>query len=1668
MGGIEQGNVYSPIQTQALDDVQALFDNGFCLQAYTLAERVMPLTAWRGERARVLAGDLAKHLGASRLGRLIHYQGFREYPHSSELFYRYIGDYYRRCGAYATHNLLSRHADLLQAQGPLAARWLIFLARIEAFCRDFSSAEQYIRQAFDKAEDEAGNHLGQSHVYEQEDKYELALGAVEEALRLRPHYAAAVRHKAHVLQLLGFDDQAYRILSEGASALECEGINAQLLLMQMQAERYDEAEENLKRLDRLTPLKDDSYQQWLGARRADLSYYRGDLVTAIEQGAALTSAFYRQLSKNLAQAQPDACAVMLDVAFVRQHHLTCAPATLSALTCYLGRGTDHDTLVEAMGALGTTDYHERRWAELDGWWVREFRLDWAASVALLDRGIPFALATVDPGDAHLQAVIGYDSRRGSLFIRDPRQSHYQEYLAESLFDRYRASGPRAMVLVPKAQAALIEGIVLAEVDLYDAYYSVQDALHQHRREQAQSLVDKLRTEHPRARLSAYAAKALAIYDNDEIALLEATVQLQRAYPKDVNLQLNHAESLRRLGRLDERFDYLQTLVDAGQADVHIVIRYADLLAQDARRHLQTQVCLRRLLRQYPAHAEAYHALANLHWRAREFSQASDLYRRAASLHYENEYYALDYFKAARFLREGEGALQWLEDRYKRLLAHSSYAARTLYTAYRLLGREHDGLHKLEAAMRLRPDDGDFLLFCAEVYAQNGRRTQAEQLLAQAQPITQAARWLVARADLYHNQHQLEKALGCWHQVVELEPHQLYAHHRIASILDETQGRSAALAHIEQLSQRFVHDHTIYTLWLRWLDRARPQSRERVLRALLQINPHNAWALGRLALTVAEQGHVDEGFAVLRSAQALDPRSCDLQLVHAELLLLNDEPQAAKEVYRQVIGLSVDNQEAVERLLALCHSREEKQSALSFIRHELIRQVTHGDGLLAYQAYAQDILDAEVLLNDLQQAWCERDDLWQSWSALTQQFWDMGRIEPGLEHARRAIEKFPLLFHLWMDLAQGYQLKGDYGAEQRALRSALEIHPDGVEALLKLGKNLEHSGEFEQARTVLKSAVTRHPVEPYLRVYLADVLWHLGEREAALVQVEKAIDLMVDLAEAWERLKRWSLQMKKTGYPEQIARRSVEKHPGDANAWLVLAQMIDDIEQALALVEKSITLSPRNLNAQELKIQYLTELKRYDEAQALIVAPFWGECAPVSIRGYGPWILKRRGQAREAVEALKQLLQTEPGFIKGWQMLARWSQALGNERDVLQANQRYLDLRPNDPQALTYLGDALCRAGNIAQAMDCFRRAVALAPSFGYAVVNLFDLQLKTQDMAQAEQTLDLMRKHGLPGETPAIEAREIRLACKNKQAARAVQCVERLCHTPQVDRWALDAAINAFEQAAWADTLDHLLEQIILHPAGVHPEVGLAWAQWKVRRNDLDLSAAQVKSLMISGAIGVNVVDTYLEALAESAAWFRLANIIRYSRALLHANTTTWSTIAYLYARRGRFRKVIRWMHDWQQREDAPLWSLNNLATAYRERGHWKQAWRVGLRLLEKDPGEYADVIQVWVGLESGLIGDMATMNACYEAVDPQSLNEANRFIYVHMAALHYFDGLAPAHRRGATGKLREMLHRAVALYPPYRKDRPAAAMRRRVLAHIARRMANVPLSWWQRWQLGR
>jgi hypothetical protein len=128
--------------------------------------------------------------------------------------------------------------------------------------------------------------------------------------------------------------------------------------------------------------------------------------------------YHRGLAKRLEQTESSR-RIHLEVRFVRQHHATCAPATLAAISQFWKKPCEHAELAEAICYDGTPSHSERKWATNNGWAAREFTVTWATATALLDRGIPFTLTTSEAMTGHrcitwLVADVGREALRAAI------------------------------------------------------------------------------------------------------------------------------------------------------------------------------------------------------------------------------------------------------------------------------------------------------------------------------------------------------------------------------------------------------------------------------------------------------------------------------------------------------------------------------------------------------------------------------------------------------------------------------------------------------------------------------------------------------------------------------------------------------------------------------------------------------------------------------------------------------------------------------------------------------------------------------------------------------------------------------------------------------------------------------------------------------------------------------------------------------------------------------------------------------------------------------------------------------------------------------------------------------------------------------------------------------
>jgi tetratricopeptide (TPR) repeat protein len=1619
---------------------------------------------------------LASNLGGYQLARVLHWLAYRSDPSNAGLAAYQAQMRLDRRGPLSAWEFLERYGNPSEASDAEdVSHFFTVRAMVAAHLRDFTAAEEWL----DRATRAAPNHpwvaTSRAHVLEGEDRYPEALEAARHALELRPWYRPGVQTVAHALQLLDRDEEALAFLTEATKQIENMHVVRQLASLQQELQLYSEAAANFARLPDLAPLLGKAERLWLERQRVTLDCLRNETAAALVGAKRIDEPYYRELAQRMEQGGT-ARRVRLEVPFVRQHHLTCAPATLSAISRFWQQPAEHLEVAEAICYDGTPAHSERHWAENHGWAVREFKVTWEAARALLDRGIPFTLTTSEPTSGHIQAVVGYDELRQTLWIRDPFIYYATEAVALPFLERYRSTGPRGMVLVPAARPDLLEGLDLPEAELHDQLYAVQRALAQHRRTDALGVSRQMQAAAPDHRLTLTARRAVAAYDTNTPAMLECLEGLLKQFPDDGSLTLRKLGLLQELARREERLRLLDQL--CGKPDVDPVFwqQYAQELRADARQLATAASWVKWALRFRPTDPVLISTHADLLWDQRAFEKATRYYHLAACLGDKNEQFSRSYFLASRHLRKSEAALALLKERAQRLGAKSANPTITLVESLRHLGQTNAAFESLERALGRRPEDGALRLFAADFHGRFARFDAAEQWLGEAQGRSPPVEWHRAAASLAGYRNDKASALGHWRQVLELEPLAHDAIRAVALLLAETEGRAAALRFLNDLCDRFPCSCPLLSLRIKWLKEDGAAEVLPYLRQSLEVNPADAWSWRELAVQSSLAGNGTEALSAAQEAIRLEPNSSHGYAIRAQLLIQAGRVEEGRVDFREALRLEVDNDFALAQFVASAPTLAGRKQALAAVAEELRRQVIFDGALAAYQTAARGLLPPEAVLGLLREAHQARPDLWQAWSVLVLQLIDVGDYVEAFKLAQEATGRFPLVARLWVDLARVEQARLNASAEGAALEKALEMSPGYAYASRQLAAIRERQNELPQARAILEQAVAADPLDAQNHADLAQILWKLGQREAAISQVRHALGLQPGYEWAWNALRSWGEQFGQPDIAAGMARDLTRSRAGEARAWLMLADCLSprtDAEELFAALDRALALNPRSEAAYDARARALTQLDRFDDALAQC-APASLQPLPVKLRLRAAWIEAQRGNLPKAIARARAALDEHPNYYGGWQLLSDWCLQMQQADEAVQAAENMARLAPLEAVPLGYLGDLKLRLHDRKGAKAAFERAFTLDPDYQYAGFRLFHMQLLDRELAGAAATLQVLQRQG---ETHQTLSCAIELAASQDQCERALQKFGSLCALDRAEKWSIARAVEALEAKGRSLSVDSRLDQQ-LASGKASPALAEFWVERQTARGRWGLRS-RLNSLKAEGEIGRRAVLAYLDCMGEAfqaarrkkdvikplVLRYHLHRLLKKHRYWLQADVEGWGKVGYVLTCIGRPGPVIAWLGDWQTRPNAESWMLYNLVIMLQRKGrHEESSGVIRHAVALRHGAELHELFRLWAAFDEALLGNIVLAEQHLATLPAEAIQEQHRPLQLMTQLLITLGREPHQNRRTLCQTVRTSLRAAFGKGHPFQAARYVRHSYRRLLSAPALDPGGAGLWIWGWW----
>ncbi|MFO0943068.1 MAG: tetratricopeptide repeat protein [Pirellulales bacterium] len=1588
----ESNSIVQPnlVFQQVLD----LYEAGRYLDAYHAGTVLGDIRTWPGHEGQILAGRLANNLGAPRLGRAMHWKAFCKWPTEPYCLYYGAMAYWTRFGTYHTWAKFQDVQMPESADNRVKADWAASKALMLSMMRDFMRAEQFMCDALDLDPKSPWLLVEQGELLERQDRHDESLTVLREALKIQPWFRPAVQSYGSKLIQANRDSEALEFLSQSTNHLQSGEVWCQLSVFQQELKDFDAAWQSIQQAERFWPLAsaDSVHKQWLAGQMSDLAYYRGDYQHALDLAKQIDRPFYKRLVERLerAIAEPLQVAVpriQLPVPFIRQHHDTCAPATLTALAKYWKHEVEHEEIVQRICYEGTAASDERRWAEENGFVAREFRITEQSAEQLIRAGIPFTLNTVEPGTAHLQSIVGIDVYRGVFLIQDPSERHVSEAACDKLLEHYVSSGPRGMAMVPRAEEAKLESIELPDADLYDLHYEVDRSLAEHSREDARRAIVQMQKLDPEHRLTLQSQMALSRYDSNTPEHLRLSEKLLEQFPKDANLQLLRISCLTELGTRDQRLEALRAACDREDSHPLFWTRLAVELADDARQHPEAIWRLRRALRGYQVDGRALSLWGNLLWDQNQRERALDSYRLAASVSEKDENHSRTYFSAARYLAKIDQAMNWLNDRLRRFGDRSTLPARTLAGALEQVEKVPEAIQVLEESSQKHQDDGEMHCYLAMTLSRYNMREAAEKQLQLAKAKCPELMYKRTSAAMALYQGRSADARGLYLEILQQDPLDVNTLEQIAGLDRDLDGDEAAEKRLRDAVAKFPHSYSLQVSLIQWLRSFRLQAAKPEIERFLKLYSESAWGHREAAIIAISMHDLELAEQHCLSAKTLSPTNDTAYFLLGRIAQDRGDLTNAREYFREALKMNCDNDGAISALLTTCDRPLDRKEQLDFVVEQLRVQTTFGEGILAYREAAIGRIEPDAILHGLEEARASRPDLWQSWSTVVQQLMAMNQRKRAVEVATEATQRFPLTPRMWVDLALVHRAMENDEAELAALERARSINPNWVEVARELSDHHLKKKQYDKAEEAIRGVLAVDPRDPVALASLADCFYQSGKKNEALEPISRACVQAPGYSWAWQMLVDWSRELDNAVTAKETAKKVIEARPHDSRGYLHYAEACNEIEEipeGLQMLDRALLLEPRDVDSHNLRAFFFGRLHQWDEALEACQPPVFGGQLPVTLQMRRAYVLYRKGQLREAADAMRASLKEDPDHYNGWSQLADWAEELGNLELYKEASENLLRIDPHRPVPYGYLADALLRetdSSKVAEARKLakqhLKRAIELSPDYSYATQRLIDLELEDVNCDGAAEALELGGKYLPEGFKECFDLRILARRSEQDETLRdkVVDQLVQWCKASSEATTAMVQAVDSFDEKAASRAIGRLIDEINRDQA--HNALGGPLGRLIARTvYDSDVNA-RLNSLA-DGAAFHQAVQYYVRSLVRFGKTPEtLDRLLSKFRKRIRESDQSWAAVATSMLDLGKNSEVIQWTKDWKQRGELTAGTYITILAANFEKFRVKQAREVladAVKKLSPDkPDQHLDLVRVWAGLDAFVRGDVQT-----------------------------------------------------------------------------------------------
>ncbi|MCZ6688774.1 MAG: tetratricopeptide repeat protein [Planctomycetota bacterium] len=481
---------------------------------------------------------------------------------------------------------------------------------------------------------------------------------------------------------------------------------------------------------------------------------------------------------------------------------------------------------------------------------------------------------------------------------------------------------------------------------------------------------------------------------------------------------------------------------------------------------------------------------------------------------------------------------------------------------------------------------------------------------------------------------------------------------------------------------------------------RAEEEERAARLLPVESPDDAYFEGELRL---KKGDVEEAIERFTAALGIDPdRTVPVAWVlyaRANARVVGGELEAAIEdlaAFEQIAGQSLHHQVK----LAILWKRVGRENLAEEKFEQVLKRATESDSVSTWR----EVIDA-----------CGPPPFGA-------EFEDRATGAALLEHGDSAF--------LHIQRARVLYYQGDYEAQLKLAKKALQIEPHTFKAHLSYAHALEMLGRFGEALVSCNKAVELAPEIWATRHRRASVLLGLGRYPDALEAAKKALSLG-RASHSHSVMGRVLARMDRFEEALGHFKKALQIDPNSSRAPLTnmgfCLQTLGRHEESLAPLERAIEIDPKFAYPWYLKGVSLMMLHRHKEALVALnetiklgsifkVEPS-NESDPGWPQAQRSEVLRHLGRFREALDAANEAVRLSPNSVDFLVKMAVALERLGRLDESLAVLEPLERREPEHKGLLLVLGAVLDKLGRVEGALAAHRRAIELGTIDCHAYVH---------------------------------------------------------------------------------------------------------------------------------------------------------------------------------------------------------------------------------------------------------------------------------------------------------------------------------------------------------------